>query len=60
VGEGLLEGPVELWVERLAGWVTDQRVDAFVFWPPDSGTAQIERFAAEVVPGVRGAIGASS
>ena len=56
-GDGLLDGPVELWVERLAGWVTDQRVDALIFWPPDSGTAQVERFAAEVVPGVRRALG---
>ncbi len=54
-GDGLLDGPVELWVERLARWVTDQRVDALIFWPPDSGTAQVERFAAEVAPAVRAA-----
>lgn len=56
-GEGVVSGPVELWAETLAGWATDLGADAFVFWPPDAGTAQVERFAAEVVPAVRAAIG---
>jgi alkanesulfonate monooxygenase SsuD/methylene tetrahydromethanopterin reductase-like flavin-dependent oxidoreductase (luciferase family) len=55
-GEGVVSGPVELWVETLAGWATDLGADAFIFWPPDTGTDQIERFALEVVPAVRAAI----
>jgi alkanesulfonate monooxygenase SsuD/methylene tetrahydromethanopterin reductase-like flavin-dependent oxidoreductase (luciferase family) len=53
---GPLEGPVEQWVDTLAGWARDLGIDSFVFWPPDTGTAQIDRFAGEVVPAVRAAI----
>ena len=52
-GEGPLEGPVDQWVDTLAGWAIELGVDSFVLWPPDTGTGQIERFAAEVVPAVR-------
>jgi alkanesulfonate monooxygenase SsuD/methylene tetrahydromethanopterin reductase-like flavin-dependent oxidoreductase (luciferase family) len=55
-GDGALEGPPDQWVDTLAGWSRDLGIDGFVFWPPDEGTAQIERFATEVVPAVRGAI----
>ncbi len=55
-GEGVVSGPVELWVEVLAGWAADLGADAFVFWPPDTGTGQVERFAQEVVPAVRAAL----
>ena len=34
------------------------RIDAFVVWPPDAGTAMVERLAAEVVPAVRAALDA--
>jgi alkanesulfonate monooxygenase SsuD/methylene tetrahydromethanopterin reductase-like flavin-dependent oxidoreductase (luciferase family) len=53
LGEGPLDGPVELWVDRLAAWAVDPGVDAFVVWPPDAGTGMIERLAAEVIPAVR-------
>ena len=52
-GGGPLDGPVDQWVEALAAWAIDLGVDSFVFWPPDTGTDQVERFAAEVVPQVR-------
>ena len=55
-GEGPLEGPVDQWVDTLAGWSIELGVDSFVLWPPDGGTGQIERFAAEVVPAVRGRV----
>jgi hypothetical protein len=55
-GEGVVSGPVELWVETLAGWAADLGADAFVFWPPDAGPNQVERFAGEVVPAVRAAL----
>ena len=57
-GEGPLEGPVDQWVDTLAGWAIELGVDSFVLWPPDTGTGQIERFAAEVVPAVRGRLAA--
>jgi alkanesulfonate monooxygenase SsuD/methylene tetrahydromethanopterin reductase-like flavin-dependent oxidoreductase (luciferase family) len=57
VGEGPLSGPSELWIERLSGWATDPGVDAFVFWPPDTGREQVERYASEVVPAVRKELG---
>jgi hypothetical protein len=56
-GDGPLTGPVDHWVETLGGWAVDLRLDSFVFWPPDTGTEQVERFAAEVVPAVRAAVG---
>ena len=55
-GDGPLVGPVDQWVETLAGWASDPGIDTFVFWP-DTGTVQVERFAAEVAPAVREAIG---
>ena len=36
--------------------LADLGVDAFMFWPPDTGTGQVERFAHEVVPAVRAAL----
>ena len=55
LGDGPLDGPVDLWIERLSSWAVDVGLDTFVFWPPGRGIAQIERFAQEVVPGVRSA-----
>ncbi len=56
-GEGWLDGPVEHWVQTLAGWRTDLGVDAFIFWPPDVAPSTVERFATEIVPAVRDAVG---
>jgi hypothetical protein len=55
-GPGPLDGPVARWVETLSDWAVRLRVDSFVFWPPGSGTDQVERFAADVVPAVRAAV----
>lgn len=55
-GDGLLEGPVDQWVETLAAWHTGLGMDAVVYWPPDLSSGSVERFAAEVVPAVREAI----
>jgi alkanesulfonate monooxygenase SsuD/methylene tetrahydromethanopterin reductase-like flavin-dependent oxidoreductase (luciferase family) len=52
-GEGQLDGPADQWVETLTRWAVDLRIDAFIVWPPDTGTAMIERLAAEVIPAVR-------
>jgi alkanesulfonate monooxygenase SsuD/methylene tetrahydromethanopterin reductase-like flavin-dependent oxidoreductase (luciferase family) len=52
-GEGVLVGSVETWVSTLAEWVVDPGIDTFVYWATDDAAAQVERFAAEVMPGVR-------
>ena len=55
-----LSGPVERWVDTLTEWATELGVDTFVFWPADTGTEAIERFAVEVVPRVRERVEVSS
>ena len=52
----LLHGPVEHWVETLTGFAIDLGFDTFIFWPGGDATRQVERFAEEVVPGVRDAV----
>jgi alkanesulfonate monooxygenase SsuD/methylene tetrahydromethanopterin reductase-like flavin-dependent oxidoreductase (luciferase family) len=54
---GPFDGPVEQWVDTLIEWAADPGVDAFVYWPRDTGTDSIHRFATEVVPAVRSALG---
>ena len=52
----LLQGPPAHWVEALTGLAAEQGFDGFVFWATAGDTLeQIERFAADVVPGVRAA-----
>jgi alkanesulfonate monooxygenase SsuD/methylene tetrahydromethanopterin reductase-like flavin-dependent oxidoreductase (luciferase family) len=56
-GDGPLDGPVDHWIETIARWVEELQLDSFILWLSDSGTREIERFALEVVPGVRAATG---
>jgi alkanesulfonate monooxygenase SsuD/methylene tetrahydromethanopterin reductase-like flavin-dependent oxidoreductase (luciferase family) len=49
----LLEGPPSHWIEELTRWVTELGFDTFVFWPNEDPVRQVERFIADVVPGVR-------
>ena len=56
-GTGPLDGPVDRWVETLTAWAIELGVDAFVYWPPDTGTRAVERFAAEVAPAVAEGVG---
>jgi len=51
-----LTGPVEHWVEELAALAGEHRFTGFVLWS-DGGPEQLERFAAEVGPGLRAALG---
>jgi alkanesulfonate monooxygenase SsuD/methylene tetrahydromethanopterin reductase-like flavin-dependent oxidoreductase (luciferase family) len=51
--EGFLDGPVEQWVEQLAGLHRDHGFDGFVLWSSEDSTEQLERFAEEVAPAVR-------
>jgi alkanesulfonate monooxygenase SsuD/methylene tetrahydromethanopterin reductase-like flavin-dependent oxidoreductase (luciferase family) len=57
--DGPLVGPVDQWVETLTSWALALGIDTFVYWPPDSGAAAVERFAGEVAPAVREAIEAA-
>jgi alkanesulfonate monooxygenase SsuD/methylene tetrahydromethanopterin reductase-like flavin-dependent oxidoreductase (luciferase family) len=50
---GLLDGPPEHWVDTLAEFASELGFDTFVFWPQDDVLGQAERFAQEVVPGLR-------
>jgi alkanesulfonate monooxygenase SsuD/methylene tetrahydromethanopterin reductase-like flavin-dependent oxidoreductase (luciferase family) len=50
---GLLEGPATHWIDALAEFALELGFDTFVFWPSKDPAEQLERFAAEVVPGVR-------
>jgi alkanesulfonate monooxygenase SsuD/methylene tetrahydromethanopterin reductase-like flavin-dependent oxidoreductase (luciferase family) len=49
----LLDGPVEHWVEVLAGFHAELAFDGFVLGPGAPELEQIERFGAEVAPAVR-------
>lgn len=53
---GLLQGPVEHWIETLTGFAIELGFDTFIFWPGGDAPRQVERFAEEVVPGVRDAV----
>jgi len=54
-----LIGPLERWVDTLTNWATELGVDTFVFWPADTATEAIDRFAGEVVPRVRERVNAA-
>jgi alkanesulfonate monooxygenase SsuD/methylene tetrahydromethanopterin reductase-like flavin-dependent oxidoreductase (luciferase family) len=54
---GLLEGPPEHWIETLTGFASELGFDTFVFWPGEDTVAQAERYAQEVVPGLRAVAG---
>jgi alkanesulfonate monooxygenase SsuD/methylene tetrahydromethanopterin reductase-like flavin-dependent oxidoreductase (luciferase family) len=58
-GEGTLQGPSQKWVETLSGFALEHGMDTFVYWPSEDHERQVELFAAEVVPGVREAVGRS-
>ena len=48
---GMLQGPVNQWVEELTDLATTYHFDTFVFW--GEGEGQLQRFAEQVVPAVR-------
>jgi alkanesulfonate monooxygenase SsuD/methylene tetrahydromethanopterin reductase-like flavin-dependent oxidoreductase (luciferase family) len=50
---GLLNGPPEHWIETLRNFALELGFDSFVFWPEEEPLVQLQRFAEEVVPGVR-------
>ena len=58
--EGTLQGPPSHWIDELSRFAVDLGFDTFVFWPAEDPVRQLERFAAEVVPGVREAVTAAA
>jgi alkanesulfonate monooxygenase SsuD/methylene tetrahydromethanopterin reductase-like flavin-dependent oxidoreductase (luciferase family) len=48
-----LHGPAAHWVEELTRFAVELGFDSFVFWSNEDHVRQLERFAHEVVPGVR-------
>ncbi|HJP65797.1 MAG TPA: LLM class flavin-dependent oxidoreductase [Actinomycetota bacterium] len=46
------EGPASYWVDVLGDLASNVGVDTFIFWPSRDELAQIEVFAAEVIPAV--------
>lgn len=56
-GDAPLDGPVEQWVDTLAHFADELRMDAFVLVLEDlRDHTQLRRYAEEVVPGVREAL----
>jgi alkanesulfonate monooxygenase SsuD/methylene tetrahydromethanopterin reductase-like flavin-dependent oxidoreductase (luciferase family) len=53
---GLLEGAPEHWIDTLTGFASELGFDTFVFWPGEDTVAQAQRYAQEVVPGLRAAV----
>ena len=54
-------GEADRFAEQLAGWYERHGVDTFVVWPEgDDPEGQVERFATQVAPAVRDAIGVNA
>lgn len=53
--EESIVGPASYWIDELLRLHREHRIDAFNFWPSRDFTTQLERFAAQVIPAVRGA-----
>ncbi|RZU65590.1 luciferase-like monooxygenase [Microterricola gilva] len=55
--DGDFHWPADRWVEELTALVVDVGMDTVIFAPARDTVRQVERFAAEIVPGVREAVG---
>ena len=55
---GMLQGPVNQWVEELTDLALTYGFDTFIFW--SEGAGQLQKFAEEVVPAVRAEVAATS
>jgi len=58
VHHGLLDGPVEHWVEEPTRFAVELGMDTFIYWLSEDHLRQVELFAGEVVPAVREAVAA--
>jgi alkanesulfonate monooxygenase SsuD/methylene tetrahydromethanopterin reductase-like flavin-dependent oxidoreductase (luciferase family) len=52
-GDGLLQGPPQVWVEQLAGLTLDEGISGFVLMADVADRRDLHRFAEEVAPAVR-------
>jgi alkanesulfonate monooxygenase SsuD/methylene tetrahydromethanopterin reductase-like flavin-dependent oxidoreductase (luciferase family) len=52
--QALLHGPPDHWIETLRSFAEELGFDTFIFWPAEEPQAQLERFAQEIVPALRG------
>lgn len=50
---GLLQGSPQHWIETLTSFAVELGFDTFIFWPDGDPLQQLERFANDVVPGLR-------
>ncbi len=57
---GFLQGPPESWVEDLLPLVVEQGFGGFILWPVEPRSEQVRRFALEVGPLLRQAVGEES
>lgn len=53
---GMLQGPVDQWVDKLTNLTITYNFDTFIFW--GEGEGQLRRFAEEVVPAARAQVAA--
>jgi len=53
---GILQGPVDQWVDELTSLAVTHGFDTFILWA--EGDGQLSRFAEEVIPAVRSQVGA--
>ena len=58
--KGLLKGPADHWIETLTEFAGELGFDTFIFWPDAEPLEQLQRFAEDVVPGLRDRREASS
>ncbi|WP_069803869.1 LLM class flavin-dependent oxidoreductase [Thermogemmatispora onikobensis] len=56
---GTFRGGVQDWITELTRLVREVGMDTFIYWPLEDRLPQIQRFAAEVIPGVRAALSTS-
>ena len=54
-----LRGPPSHWIQQLTHFAAELGFDTFIFWPAEDPVRQLERFAAEVIPGIREAVAAT-
>ncbi|MBX5458047.1 MAG: LLM class flavin-dependent oxidoreductase [Thermogemmatispora sp.] len=53
---GTFRGGVQDWIAELTRLAREVGLDTFIYWPLEDRLRQVQRFAAEVIPGVRAAL----
>jgi alkanesulfonate monooxygenase SsuD/methylene tetrahydromethanopterin reductase-like flavin-dependent oxidoreductase (luciferase family) len=51
--ERILVGSVNFWIDTIAKFYKDLRMDSFTFWPANESSEQVELFAKKVIPKVK-------